>query len=453
MGVIDKITSAFLPTKKEVWTDVVRDPYEMSSASTEATKQSSKVSDTNYAGYQSVIMPEIDFRSAYRYYTTIGKVQNVVDSYVHEILSRDWYYEVPEGQSGGESAVKMMDQFEEDFNVTRLIEYMVRDWLICGNSMIGTTDWEPVPLDTIVGMQRDPYGKTTKYVVSVNGKWEDLPLAVDKYIHTKYIEENRHAWGIGLFHSLMTSFDWQGTKSAPFLDIYRRHIQNLSKIEEKYASPIVVWAYENISEEAYKKQREALRAMKPGDRRITNKMPELRTETLDGRGGLIGTITPVLNEELESGLQSDSIRLITQPSAMADARAANEKDDARLMGIMERVRQVFNIEIIPRITRGDKVEFLWGTQDDFDIEIPVGLTDAINLGLVGKLEGREILKSRGWKLDDNLYNQEEEEKKMQMQQQMDAAMAGKPANGNGNGNPFGKKKKIKPTIPSGSEEE
>jgi len=418
MGILDKISSAFTLKKENfIFNETVSDPFDpmRHGSVNEAIKQSSKVSDLNYNGYQYVIQPEVPFRTAYKYYTTIGKVQNVVDSFVAAILARDWYFD------GNETAVKQAEQWDDDFNeaTTRLIENMVRDWLICGNNMIGTTDWMPVPLNTIVGMRRDDYGKPTKYIVAVNGKWEDLPLDIDQYIHSKYIEINRAPWGIGSFHSLMTSFEYEGSASQPFLDLYRKHMQNLAKIEDKYASPIVVWAYENITEEAYRKQRDALLNMKPGDRRITNRAPTLLTETIDGRGGLIGTITPVMDAELESGLQSSAIREITNPSAMADARVAKARDDVRLLGLMKRIERIFNVEVLPRVFKkpAPPVNFAWGAIDDFEIVMPAGLVDALGLGLVSVAEGREILKSRGWKLDDVLYNTEQQQKQQMQQQQ------------------------------------
>lgn len=425
MGLIDSVKRAVSftnssPSKhvESFQSDNIPDPYDKMLYATvpeQAYKPSSKVSDINYPGFKFVIQPEVPFKTAFRYYLTIGKVQMVVDSYVAEVLSRDRYFE------GDATGIKEMDEWSEGFNAKRIIEYMVRNWLICGNDLLGTTDWQPVQMDSLVGIKRDEYGKPMEYVYSVNGKWQPLPLKVDQYIHSKFLEINRQAWGVGMFNSLMTSWEWQGTSAVPMLDLYRNHLQNLAKIENKFASPVVVWAYENLSDEQYKKQKEALQALKPGDRRITTRKPELLTETIDARGGLIGVISPILDAEMEAGLQSAAIRLITDPSAMADAREANKKDDARLLGIMDRVQSVFNTQIIPRITDA-KVTFEWGAQDDFDIEMPVGLADAINLKLVGTKEGREILRARGWKLDDALYEAEQKENELKAQQDMELQM-------------------------------
>ena len=424
------ITSPF-SRKQEVWGETYREPY---GANTEETLQpSSRVSDINYQGYKYVIRPDIEFNVAYDFYSTIGKVQNVIDAFVSEVMSRDWYFEDVEEKKKPKSplgktevndnpkvkaAVKWADKF-----LSRVLEYMVRDWLICGNSIIGTTDWEPVQMNTVVGMKRDEYGRPIEYVYSVNGKWEKLLLPLDEYIHTKYIEINRRPWGIGLFHSLMTTFSWQGSSSLPILEIYRRHLQNLAKIEERYASPMTVWAYENITKDAYDQQRDALKAMKPGDRRVTNRLPTLLTETIDARGGLIAAITPIMDGELESGLQSSAIRLITDPSAMADAREANKKDDSRVLGIMERIRRVMNKQILPIVMDDEEttVQFVWGSQDDLELD-PATVKMYVDLGALSALEAREILKRSGVFTDDALYAREKEEKDLENQKRFDQNM-------------------------------
>lgn len=343
--------------------------------------------------YYPYVRPEVDFATCYEYYRTIGKVQNAVESYVSEILSRDWYFE------GDKEAIRACEEWEERFNLSRLIEYVVRDWLVCGNSIIGLSDWQPVQISSVVGMKRSPYGQTEQFVQLVNGK--EVSLDASKFVHTQYIELNREAWGIGMFHSLLSTFAYGKKRSLPHLEIYRRQIQLFYRILERYGSPVTVWFFENVARAEFDKQVEELRALEPGDRRILSKKVEIATETIDGRGNLINATSPVINQEIEAGLQTSANRLITQPSAMADARISEEKDSARLLGIMEKIRRIMNALVIPRITSG-KVEFRWGKQDSFQFDFGQ-LLQAKSAGFVSAQEGRAILKSVGWKLDDRLF--------------------------------------------------
>lgn len=438
-------------------------------------KHSSRVTDYSYTGYDQVIRPEVDFRESYEYYDTVGKCQNVVEAFLSEILSRDWYYvdkdleakkqkeqakqlaamkklkqkqlvaslsgkPAPnnfakemlslqialESDSPEESpGVKEMEEWETGFALSSLMEYIVRDMLVCGNAIIGTTDWQPVQIDSIVGLKRDEFGKVSQFVQQVNGKWVPLPLDIKDYIHVKYIDRKRKPWGVGLFHALTTTFMHNSEESLPELDIYRRHIQNSAKIEERYASPVVVWAYENIDQRTYEQMKVQMDSMKPGDRRITTRKPELISETVDGRSALIASITPIIDKEIEAGLQSSANRLLTEPSAMADAREANDKDDSRTLMMMEKIRRVMNEEIIPRVLGNvHNIEFQWGSQDDFKIELPAGVADAVKLGIIAKDEAREILRSVGWKLDDAAW-QDQQQQQQSMFQQSVAAKQGK----------------------------
>jgi hypothetical protein len=75
-------------------------------------------------------------------------------------LSRDWYYEGPAAD------VARLEEWEKKSNLSRIFEYVIRDWLICGNSLIGISDWEPVQITSVVGVKRDHYG-TAEYFVQI----------------------------------------------------------------------------------------------------------------------------------------------------------------------------------------------------------------------------------------------------------------------------------------------
>ena len=357
---------------------------------------SSKVSDLTYQGWQFVLRPEVDFATSFNYYTTIGKVQNAVESFIADILTRDWYYD------GQESAVKIAEAWEDEYHFQRLLESTIRDWLVCGNSIVGMTDWLPVQMYHVVGLKRDIWGNVTNYVFNFNGKWEDLPLPVDSYILSRYIDLNRKPWGLGMFHALETQFALYGGSSIPQLEGYRRHIQNVFKTEERYAWPVVIWAYENLSKAEWEKQKEELKGYRAGMRKILNRIPTLLSETIDGsRSGLLEATRGILDAEVEAGLQSAVNRLITQPSALADAREANARDDARTLLIMQKIATWMNTQVLPKVT-GGKLEFRWGKQDSFSFDFDK-LISAYKARLISPQEAREMMAADGWKLDEGLY--------------------------------------------------
>ena len=359
----------------------------------ETARNTSLVSDS--LDFSPYVKPEVEFRICSEYYRTIGKVQNAVEGFVAEVLSRDWYYQGPE------ESVKQLEDWEESINLSRLLEYVIRDWLVCGNSIIGVSDWEPVQITSVVGIKRNQYGVPEHFVQLINGK--EVLLRSEAFIHTKFIEFNREAWGLGMLHSLLTTFDYNSRRrSLPQLEIYRRKVQLLYRILERYGSPVTVWFFENVARSEFEKQVEELRALEAGDRRILSKKVEIATETIDSRGTLLNATVPDLNADVETGLQSSSNRMISQPSAMADARAAKEKDDVRGLYIAEKIRALMNTFVIPRLVSSKRAEFKWGKQDSFEFDFNQ-LLQAASAGFVSPDEARVILKSVGWKLDDPLF--------------------------------------------------
>lgn len=409
-------------------------------------KTSSFVSDYDYsfAGRERVLRPPVDFAVQFEYYTSVGKVQSTIDAYVSEVRTRGYEFE---GED--EAAQEKLQEWAKEYNLNELIEYMVRDLLICGNNIIGITDWKPVQMDRVVGLRRDNDGEVEDYVYSLNGKWEPLPLQTSQYIHSKFIDINRRPWGIGLFHALTTSFNWNNHESIPELELYRRHLQNVGQVEEKYAFPRVLYAFDGstISDPELNKLKEQLKAQKPGERWLTTKVPELITETIDGaRSGLLQTTTEIQNEEITAGLQSSVNRLRTQPSAMADAKESNTKDDAMLLYIFAKIEDIINTKIIPLIVGEGKDEeaivFHFGQQDDMELNIQE-ITQLATITIdskpvVSPEEVRVWIEQKGLPLDKKKYDaflKEAEQRKVDQQQnQMDQIAAKQ-----GGGEPFGGK--------------
>jgi len=387
---------------------------EVTGAKDNSGKPSSQVSDF-YVPY--VVPPFGSFIQCQEYYRTVGKVQNVIDSIVANIINREWYFE-----SDKDAYVNKMEDWEEKFNLSDVIEHIVRDWLMCGNSIIGFSDWQPMQLSTILGMKRDIYGIPEYFVQTVNGKVVDIQAK--PFLFTKFIEINRDAWGIPLFGSLIASnyTDIDGKQPLPMLQVYRQMLLDSGRIYHKYASPRAIWSFPGANKEVLEKDIKPLMdAMRPGDRLALNTLPTLVTEQVEFRNRF-DVIVKMINDETEAGLQSSTNRLITQPSAMADAKEAGAQDDDRVLGIMEKLRRVINKFIIPRVIGEANVCFFkWGAKDTMELEFPEGLMNALNVSQNGQpvisiAEARMILSIKGWKLDDGLYQQNLNQQVFQLQQ-------------------------------------
>jgi hypothetical protein len=371
-------------------------------------EQSSLVGQARQGGLSSNnfdrIYPRIEFWKREEFYLTVGRVQNVVESYVLNIINRSWFYDGGkdvENEGEMEEYVKLMEKWEEDVMATKLLSTLVRNWIIYGTNIISPTDWEFVQLQSIQAKRRDMYGKTTEYIQIINGR--EVDLKADKFIELSFIELDREPWGIGMFDSLMNNqyLDVDGRTPRASLELYRQALQDNMKIHHKFASPRVLYIAENANEETVDNDIvPVVEGMMPGDRAVFNTKIEISQETIDGTGRFVEYVNKIV-DEIDTGLQSSANRVIAEPSAMADAGEAGSKDDDRTLGMMERVRIFMNREVIPRVTglEPGKLVFKWGAKDQFDLEFPVPIKEAIQSGIISPRQAQLILEEQyHWKI-------------------------------------------------------
>jgi hypothetical protein len=390
-----------------------------------------------------LVEPEVPFNIAYSHFKTSGKFFNAVEAYVSEFLSRDWSYE------GDESGIKAMEEFEEEFELSVIAEAYARDMMVCGNFIIGIADWKPAPITMIRGVKRDTFGNIESYWYY--GKANTLkPMGTPKeFAHDRYITIGKDAWGYGMAHALMSQYtDEDGNISKSALDIDKQVLQDFAKIYHKYASPRSVWSFPTVTNpddfntDNPNSLATRIKKMKAGDRLAVPMEVSIITEGVDAQARFTDGIDAIIDPEINAGLANSANRVLTDPSAMADASAAGEKDDAKLLGLMEKFRRFVNTEIIPRVTDKD-VTFKWGSKDEFDFDPQLALS-LLGAGVIGKTELRKMIADIGMPLDDAAFALDEEAK---MQQQMDMMAQ------QGGVNPFDKQPKPPMKRPDGSEPE
>ena len=360
---------------------------------------SSQVGSTSMYQLYDRIAPRIPFKKRTEYYLSVGRVQNVVEGYKLNIINREWYYD-DETNGKYEESVKLMENWEEEVQVSTMFSNMVMNWILNGVHIISPIDWTPLQLQTVMGKRRDDYGNTTQYIQQIDG--QEHVLNANEYLELPYIDYDREAWPIGMFDSLMNR-DWldvDGKDPIASLELYRQALQDNMKIHHKYASPRVIYTVPDANEETIDNDiTPIVEGMAPGDRAVLNQEIDIKQETVDGNARFIEHVNKII-DEIDTGLQSSANRLITEPSAMADAREAGSQDDDRTLGIMEKIRVFMNREVIPRITGLDPgvIQFKWGAKDSFDLEFPEAIKIALEHGVMQPIQARILLeKQYHWK--------------------------------------------------------
>lgn len=366
-------------------------------------KQKSSSASATFDGR---VMPPIPFKKRNDFYVTIGRLQNTVDSLVFDVINRDKFYDDQDGHYP--EAIKLMENWESNVQFPRWIGSLMRNWLINGVFIPSVKDWIPLQMESLVALIRDDFGDNLFYVV--NSKGTDTKLPAKDFIWIPYIDHDRQPWPTGMFESLMREFeDIDGFIARPLLELYRQSMQDILKIHHKYASPRVIYTFPGVDAQTIDEDIAPLiEAMKPGDRLALNISADgeiqLITETVDGKARFSESIDK-LTDEIDTGLQTSKNRLITKPSAMADAREAGEQDDDRVLGLMERIKLVMDTEIIPRVTglEPGKVMYKWGSKAAHTLVFPEPLKDAIKFNILTSEQVRRILeKHYDWEIPEPL---------------------------------------------------
>ena len=364
----------------------------------EATTRAGSSSSTGNI-LENRISPPIPFIKRKEYYKSIGRVQNVTDSFVLDIINRGWYYD--DGDGKYPKQVELMEEWEEDNNLSNILENMTRNWIICGVNILSPVDWVAVQLESIVAKRRDKAGDTIQYIQMIGGIEQRLDAT--QFLEVPYIHLDREAWPLGMFESLMYADynDIDGKPAKATLDYYRQIIQDESKVLHKIGSPRIIYKIPGANQETIDNDIVPIvEGMGPGDRAIINENIEQVQEEVDGRTRFTESVQHVI-DEVDTGMQSSKNRLITEPSAMADASEAGAQDDDRVLGLMEKIRRFMNREVIPRITglEAGEIEFKWGAKDTFDLILPPALEKAVQLKIIQPEQAAKILTDNfSWKI-------------------------------------------------------
>lgn len=379
--------------------------------------------------------PIIPFNKRFDYYFTVGKVQNVVDAMQTDITNRKWYFkDTTDGGKGGAytKELKAMEHWAKyEVQVSQLFEEIIQNWTIGGTYIVSPKDWMPIQLISIRAKIRDVDGNTLQYVQVVDG--QEVILEAKEFLEVPYKAIDRLAWGAGLFDSLMNDrwTDMDGRQVVSQLDWYKQKLQDFGRIIHNHSNPLDIYTPaegEQVSSETIDNDLIPLiGGAKPGDKLIINKRLEVIENKTDGKSRFT-EYSDANDAEIDSGLQSSKTRLITEPSAMADAGEAGDQDDDRILGVMEKLTIFMNKHVIPKVLGLDAgwVEFEWGEKDSFHRIMPPHLKEALETGLMQPEEVRQVLENQhGWSFPElNEKNQaladkrdEDKEEQQQLQQQ------------------------------------
>lgn len=197
------------------------------------------------------------------------------------------------------------------------------------------SDFVEIPIDTIESVVRDKRGKIKYYVQNVNNKVQKL--TPENIIQFKFTNSRREVWGRGLFHSVINTFQDPRTGVTYQAPIFAmKDVEDgLVRIIQNYASPIMMFYFEDAGENFIEKQGDALKKARPGAKILTDKKFDLKVFEVSGESKFDKYIEHIQKNILEPGAQFPMAFF----NAEFSSRAASETSDTIMVRKIKRIQK------------------------------------------------------------------------------------------------------------------
>ena len=238
-----------------------------------------------------------------------------------------------------ESVQDMVNEWLDTINFHETLEDGLYSYLGTGNLIYEKdptgSQFVEVPINTIKSIVRDKRGNIGYYLQDVNNK--EIKLKPSEIIHFKLTNVAREPFGRGLHHSVLA--DYQDPKTG---EIYDSPLIQMKKMEHAmpeifhaYASPLLMFQFEDAGEQFIKNQADALKKAKPGMKIVTDKPFKVEKFEVNGNAKFDGYIEHIQRDLLEPGSKFP----LQFFNAGFTARAASESTDSVLTRKVKRIQE------------------------------------------------------------------------------------------------------------------
>jgi len=215
------------------------------------------------------------------------------------------------------------------------------------------TNWVEVPMPTIETLVRNNKGKIIYYKQRVNDR--DLQLKPKNISHFKLTNVAQESFARGLHHSVLSRYenpDDNEIYDSPLIQMKKME-DAMPKIFNSYASPLMMFHFEDAGEQFIKTQADQLQKAKPGMKIVTDKKFDVEVFEVAAAGKFDSYIEHIQRDLIEPGSKFP----LQFFNAGFTARAASESTESVLMRKVKRIQtrlanQVMMFMILPYIKFG-----------------------------------------------------------------------------------------------------
>jgi hypothetical protein len=291
-------------------------------------------SEVNVSDFESELSPDRPFIETLDAVNKDPRLNLSNETYIQMILGKGLKVTAKK-----ESVADMVTEWLDEINFSETLEDGLYSYVGVGNMIYEKdptgTEFVEVPIQTISSIVRDKRGNIAYYLQHVNNK--DIKLRPNDIIHFKLTNVAREPFGRGLHHSVLA--DYEDPRTG---DVYDSPLIQMKKMEHAmpeifhaYASPLMMFQFEDAGEQFIKTQADALKKAKPGMKIVTDKPFKVETFEVSGNAKFDGYIEHIQRDLIEPGSKFP----LQFFNAGFTARAASESTDSVLTRKVKRIQE------------------------------------------------------------------------------------------------------------------
>ncbi|MEK9954368.1 MAG: hypothetical protein VW577_03070 [Pelagibacteraceae bacterium] len=245
-----------------------------------------------------------------------------------------------------DNIAEMVTDWLDEINFDEMIEDGLYSYLGTGNLFYEKSptsdEFIEIPVHTIKSVVRDKNGRIAYYLQDVNNK--HIRLKPNEVIHFKLTNVAREPFGRGLHHSVLADYEDPrsgATYDSPLIQMKKME-HAMPEIFHSYASPLMMFQFEDAGEQFIKTQADALKKAKPGMKIVTDKPFKVEKFEVNGNAKFEGYIEHIQRDLLEPGSKFP----LQFFNAGFTARAASESTDSVLIRKVKRIQARFAKQIL-----------------------------------------------------------------------------------------------------------
>jgi len=337
-------------------------------------------SEVTESDFSDELAPEVSFADKFMAIFKDSRLELSLDTYVQMLLGSGLKIKIKNKKT--EDKIR---QWLSDIDFETKLEDGLYSYVGVGNLMfeIGPShsDYIEIDITTMESVIRKKNGKIKHYKQHVNNK--DIPFKPSEVVHLKLTNVRREVWGRGIFEAILNRYTdpESGEQFQAPLILMKQMEEDMGRIFKSYASPMMMFHFEDAGENFIKNQADALKKAKAGAKIVTDKAFKWETLETNPNAKYDKYVEHIQRDIIEPGTQFP----LQFFNAGFTARAASESTDSVLIRKIKRIQKRLGnqikkemimpyLEAIGKKTKAEDIDAVFEFESKAELTVPDVIT-------------------------------------------------------------------------------